>query len=376
MRTDDVASRATPRADHDPDPSGPVRSGEPVERRRSWLPLLLPVLVVSLLLLAGVTVTLPYYTVGPGEVVAVTGRIRVPDERGFPPRGELLLTSVLLRSATALEALSGWIDDDVDVVPAPQVLGAPATPETRQEFSRQGRQSMGRSQEVAVVVALRRLGIAVPTKGAGALVTEVAPGSAAEGRLAPGELITGVGGRPVGAAEELVEVVQAHRPGDVLVLEVVGTDDTIRTEDIVPTQRPGTEGPSLGVLVRTEDERFDLPFPVDIDAGEVGGSSGGLALSLGVLDWLTPGELTGGHRVAATGTIALDGRVGEVGGTGQKAAAARAAGAEYFLVPPGGVPDAVAHAGAKLRVLEVTTLEEAIAALRSIGGEVPPPAPE
>lgn len=333
-------------------------------------------LVVSLLLLAAVTITLPYFTVGPGEVVVVTGHIRVPDDRGFPPRGELLLTSVLLRSPTALEALSGWVDDDVDVVPAPQVLGAPATPETRQEFSRQGRQSMGRSQEVAVVVALRRLGFAVPTKGAGALVIEVVPGSAAEGRLAPGELITGVGGRPVGAAEELVEAVQVHRPGDVLLLEVVGTDDTTRTEEIAPTRRPGSPGASLGVSLRTEGERFDLPFPVDIDAGEVGGSSGGLALALGVLDWLRPGELTGGHRVAVTGTIALDGRVGEVGGTGQKAAAARAAGAEYFLVPPGGVPDAVAHAGAKLRVLEVSTLEEAIAALGSIGGDLTSLTPE
>ena len=53
-----------------------------------------------------------------------------------------------------------------------------------------------------------------------------------------------------------------------------------------------------------------------------------------MLDVLTPGELTGGHRVAVTGTMDLDGTVGPVGGGAQKAITVRDSGYEVFLVPP------------------------------------------
>ena len=54
---------------------------------------------------------------------------------------------------------------------------------------------------------------------------------------------------------------------------------------------------------------------------------------MSILDTLTPGDLTGGKRVAVTGTISEDGSVGEIGGISQKATSAKAAGAELFIVP-------------------------------------------
>ena len=54
----------------------------------------------------------------------------------------------------------------------------------------------------------------------------------------------------------------------------------------------------------------------------VSGPSGGLAFTLTIIDELTPGNLTGGKKVAVTGTIDGDGTVGEVGGVPQKAVAA------------------------------------------------------
>ena len=50
-------------------------------------------------------------------------------------------------------------------------------------------------------------------------------------------------------------------------------------------------------------------FPVDvrIDTSDIGGPSAGLAMTLSILDELTPGNLTGGKLVAVTGEIAPDG---------------------------------------------------------------------
>src|SRR5207249_3909047 len=120
------------------------------------------------------------------------------------------------------------------------------------------------------------------------------------------------------------------------------------------------------------------PYTVSIDSGAVGGPSAGLAFTLELIDSLTPGELTGGRKVAVTGTIESDGTVGPVGGVMQKTAAVRSAGAKYFLVPPDEFDAAKAHAGHNLQVIKVETLEQALDALVSIGGDVtalgPPPA--
>ena len=72
--------------------------------------------------------------------------------------------------------------------------------------------------------------------------------------------------------------------------------------------------------------RFTFPVKVNVDTTDIGGPSAGLAMTLAIFDDLTPGNLTGGARVAVTGTIDADGNVGEIGGIEQKAVAARAAG--------------------------------------------------
>jgi PDZ domain-containing protein len=87
-----------------------------------------------------------------------------------------------------------------------------------------------------------------------------------------------------------------------------------------------------------------------------------------VIDLLTPGELTGGEVVATTGTIELDGSVGEVGGVAQKTIAVKNAGATLFLVPSGELEEARRFAGDDLRVETADTLEQALAALARLGG--------
>ncbi|HEX2503608.1 MAG TPA: hypothetical protein VHK00_06670, partial [Miltoncostaeaceae bacterium] len=60
---------------------------------------------------------------------------------------------------------------------------------------------------------------------------------------------------------------------------------------------------------------------------------------------------------------------GPVGGTGQKAAAVRAHGYDVFLVPSADYEAAQQHAG-DVDVIAVNTLDEALAALADLGGNV------
>ncbi len=346
-------------------PGPPVPAEQPPARPR-WRRWPVVVLVLLLLLVAASSISLPYYAVAPGSARQVNDLIRVPKDRAFPPRGEILMATVSLRRARAVEAVAGWLDSDTDVVPQEQILGS--TP--REQYSRQNRELMDDSKQTATVVALRHLGYPVTEHGTGALVSGVERGSPADGRLAPGEAIVSVDGQPTPLASQAVNAIRARKPGETARLEVMAPTGAVRVEQVVLGPNPHREGGFLGVLVRTRDQRFDFPFDVKIESGDVGGPSAGLAYTLGVLDSVTAGELTGGKKVAATGTMELDGKVGNVGGVAQKTAAVRAAGAQYFLVPADEFGEATSHAGNELKVVKVSSLAEAIAALAGLGGDV------
>jgi PDZ domain-containing protein len=121
-----------------------------------------------------------------------------------------------------------------------------------------------------------------------------------------------------------------------------------------------------GYPVDTDGTKVKLPFPVEINHQKTdGGPSAGLMFTLGVYDKLTSHDLTGGRKIAGTGTINLDGKVGSVGGIPQKVVAAERAGAQYFLSPSGNYQVALTYAK-RMQVVKVNTAQEAIDFLNSL----------
>jgi Lon-like protease len=118
----------------------------------------------------------------------------------------------------------------------------------------------------------------------------------------------------------------------------------------------------------TPDQAADikLPLNVEIDAGNVGGPSAGLAFTLEVLAELGH-DPTRGYKVAATGQIDLNGTVGAIGGVKQKTFGVRDAGADVFLVPAdqGNAATAKRYAG-NLRIIPVTSFGQALRALAKL----------
>ncbi|MFJ9852585.1 S16 family serine protease [Streptomyces sp. NPDC101150] len=136
---------------------------------------------------------------------------------------------------------------------------------------------------------------------------------------------------------------------------------------------------ALGFLKKDPD-RVKVKLKLD----DVGGPSAGLLFALGIVDKLDGdggggsgsrdggGDLTGGRKIAGTGTIDADGAVGAVGGVALKAQAARRDGASVFLVPKAEC-ESLRDAPDGLRLIPVTTLKGAVHALRELdnGGPVP-----
>ncbi|MDQ1444159.1 MAG: Lon-like protease [Acidimicrobiaceae bacterium] len=344
---------------------GPLAWDEPEPQpSRRWLAAVIAATLAVGLLVASVTVQLPYYALAPGSAKQVNDLINA-DSPIYTPKGRVLMATVSLRRAQPIDVIEGWFDDDIEIVKEEQIVGR--TPP--KQYHQLNLQAMDESKRTAIVVALRKLGHDVPAHGQGSLITNVIPGRGfpAEGHLQQGDVITEVDGQPVQFVEDAVRLLHQHKPGDAVRLQVTGVDGASRIEQLVMARNDdGTA--VLGIELQTFKLDYDVPFKVDIDSADIGGPSAGLAFTLGVLDELTPGELTGGKVVAATGTIGIDGAVGDVGGVPQKTAAVIDAGAKVFLVPPGEYEQARKRAGKRLQVIKVATLDEALAVLGRLGG--------
>jgi PDZ domain-containing protein len=112
---------------------------------------------------------------------------------------------------------------------------------------------------------------------------------------------------------------------------------------------------------------YEFPIDVEIQLNNVGGPSAGMMFSLGIIDKLTPGAITGGESIAGTGTIDSSGVVGGIGGIRQKMYGARDAGASWMLAPASNCNEVVGHIPDGLRVIPVETLDEARGVVEQIG---------
>lgn len=325
-------------------------------------------------------VRLPYFAFSPGSLRPTSELVRIEGPVTYDPEGEVLLTTVSVsnRRLTVAQAFFGWLDPTVTVVPEEQVLGPQG--HDREATRQFNLQLMDTSKQVATFVALDRLGYEVSLAGTGAQVIEITPGSAAEEVLEPGDTIVGIDGEEVALASDLGAAIDAVAPGEAVVLDVqpFGSDETEERSVVLGEREDDPDAAFLGVLMQTRDGSFVFPFDVEFATGQVGGPSAGLSFTLVLLDLLTPGELTGGRVVAATGTIDVEGTVGPIGGIEQKAAAARRDGIDVFLVPADTAPNeldaARRQAGDEVEIILVEDLDDALEALQDLGGDPLPAA--
>lgn len=302
----------------------------------------------------------------PGTALTTSDRIEADGIEVYESDGEILVLTVSIDSElTVVDWIRSSVDDAIELRSRESVFGERSNQEQR-EFNRY---LMSSAKDTATIVALQHLGVHV-ADFTGVLFVEAVSGGPADGLLHGTDVILEIDGLPVTTVESLRAVLADLDPGTTATITVENSEtQEWRQVELTLGTHPDSGGAYIGVSGVTERvERSPLPFEIDISSGNVGGPSAGLAFTLLVLDVLTPGELTGGKRVAVTGSIRLDGSVGDVGGVAQKSVAARQAGAEIILVPAALVDEARSVAG-DVPVVGVEDLEDALEALAAQGGD-------
>jgi PDZ domain-containing protein len=332
---------------------------------RSVLTLLVAGAGVLAALIVAVFAPVPYVALTPGPTLNTLGSsagqplIQVSGHPTYPVKGHLNMVTVSFLGGPGtgfniIAALRAWLSPQDAVVPQEEIF----TPgQSQQQVAKQDTAEMVNSQESATAAALCQLNIGFKTIDT---VQSTVPGMPAVGLLRKGDIITAVNRTRVTCRRDAAALIRAAKPKTPVLLTVGRGGQTLRIR-VVTADVSGRA--VVGVQAA---ESFVFPFTVKIKIGDIGGPSAGLMFALGIIDKITPNNLTGGRFIAGTGEIEADGTVDPIGGIQQKMVGARAAGATVFLTPAANCPDAAHAVPAGLRLIKVSTLAGAVSALQAL----------
>jgi Lon-like protease len=350
--------------------------GRPLPLSHRLLTLIIAGAVVLIGLVVAFTTSVPYVALMPGPTLNTLGEpygqplIQISGRRTYPTDGNLNMVTVSYSGGPGsgfniFDAISAWLTPDDAVVPESEIF----TPgQSQQQVVQQDTQEMVGSQEDAAAAALCYLNIPYKTIDK---IQATHKGDPAYGVLQAGDIITAVDGTPVSCDHSVVTMIQDRKPGAPVTLTI---DRNGATRNVTLKTKNVNGIPTIGVYIYPPSYVF--PFHIKISIQDIGGPSAGMMFALGIIDKLTRDDLTGGRFIAGTGEIeptAGGGAVEPIGGIQQKMAGARAAGATIFLTPAANCVNTVGAVPSGLRLVKVTTLAGAVAALQDIKAGLPAP---
>jgi PDZ domain-containing protein len=328
-------------------------------------------LVIVIAIAVCFSINLPYFALVPGQAQAVGPLLSVPAGQKHAINGQLLLTDVGVADVTVGNWLYYKLNSDAVLYKKSDFIESGTT---EQQYDDQGTVEMDESQLTAAAVSLRQLGYDVPYHDAGVLVWATEQGTQAYTALQVGNVITAVDSDPTPNVNALQNAMKGRQPGQTVTLKVGSVDQPQKDHDVTlklasTKTSTGAIEPVIGIQVFTQPG-WGYPFHVAVSLNNIGGPSAGLAFTLGLIDTLSGGNLTGGRTVAATGTICADGGVGQVGGVAQKTVAVENAHASVFFVPEAEVGMAKSKGNGSLRIFGVSSLSQVLKDLEGLGGKL------
>ncbi len=326
-------------------------------------------MLLLVLWVAALLMPVPYAELSPGPtyntlgqqqgkpLIAISGRPTY-DHQGSG-RLNMVTVSVTSQDArlNALGVLTDWLSDSAQVLPKDAVYPPGKTPS---QVDQENAEQMSSSQDNAAVAAAKQLGIPVTDTVVVSSVTKDAP---ALGKLHAGDTIVAVDGTPVSGAEQVRTLVSRHHPGEMAMFTVRRDGKELQVA-VVTGKAP--DDPNRAFVGIQPGAGHQYPFTVNFSLRDVGGPSAGMMFALGIIDKLSSQDITGGAFIAGTGTIDDQGRVGPIGGVQMKVIGARRDGATVFLTPRDNCAAAVANAPKGIKLIQVSTLKDAVDALTTL----------
>lgn len=312
-------------------------------------------------LLAVCLYPLPFYIYTGGGLISVDKRIEIEEKQEIKGSFHLCYVSELratLPSYILAKILPSW---DLSPIEDSKL----AENETEEDIFKRDRLFLSTGNTNAISLAYEKAGRSFEITGTKNYILYIDEN--AKTTLKIGDDIRKINGKEINNLEEISEVISSSNVGDELVFSVIRNG---KVTEATGTVYELNGNHLLGIMIQTGfDYKTDPKIELHFSDNEAG-SSGGLLLTLSIYNQLTKEDITKGLKIAGTGTIEMDGTVGEIGGVKYKLAGAVKEKADVFLVPKGenyeeAINEKEKH-HYKIEIIGVETFDEALKSLENL----------
>ena len=291
-------------------------------------------------------IKLPYTIEGVGGLTDLNKRIIIEDE--YKSKGSLNMTYVLDYKPNVITYLYGLINPNIDIIKEEPY---------DEDLKFMSLMQMNEAVDTAIMLAYSKANLNIDIKEEDVYVTYVIN---SDSELKIKDKILKIDGIDIHSKEDIKNIISNK---DNIVVTVIN-NNKIYERHVNLVESEGIK--YLGVLTSTKynyNLEKELTFKYD---KKESGPSGGLMLSLSIYNKLISEDLTKGLKIAGTGTIDILGNVGSIGGVKYKVKAAIKAKADIFFVPKDNYEEACIYGNNKLKIVKVSTFDDAINYLKSL----------
>jgi PDZ domain-containing protein len=175
-----------------------------------------------------------------------------------------------------------------------------------------------------------------------------------------GDIILSVDDKDISSLSEIQEYINSLNENDKVTFKVMRDDKEVNCNAVIYKLEDSLK---VGVYIASKYEYETNPSIEIKTKNSESGSSGGLMTALAIYNSLTEDDITKGRNIVGTGTIDIDGNVGEIGGVKYKLLGAEKNKADIFLCPKENYEEALKvkeENNLSLELVSVSTLQEAI----------------
>lgn len=304
-------------------------------------------IIFMIILITVVNIELPYYIEAPGGTINLTKRI---DKNYKKENGSLNMLYVTEYKGNIVTVLLSKIIKSWDLF---EISNQQVSNEDAHDIYVRNKVMLDNSINNATYVAYNYAGKNLTIKE----IQNIVIATTKDNGLKIGDIILSIDNYDVENNKTIKEYLSSLNPGDKVNLKIKRND---KEETISITI---DEDKLIGIMLIT-NYIYETPDDLNINfrSGE-GGSSGGLVLALGIYSEITDTDILKGRNIAGTGTIDIDGTVGEIDGIKYKIAGAVRNKMDVVLVSPYNYEEAkqvVKENNYNIEIVCVKTFEEAI----------------
>lgn len=302
---------------------------------------------------------LPFVIYRPGGTIDLQTRIKI--EAGHKSEGSLSMSYVSMMKGNIPFVLLSFVLPNWDLVKATNIT---MEDESIDESIVRDHLSLEEGIDNAVISAYRLANKKVEIKNIYPVVAYIT--KEAQTDLKVGDRIVLINENKFTELKDLQNYINSLTKEDLVEFKVLREDKeltcTAKVYEIENTLKVGIS------ILNKYDYEVDPAIKIETKESE-SGSSGGLMTALAIYNALTKEDITKGKNIVGTGTISINGEVGEIGGIKYKLLGAEKNHADLFLCPYENYEEAKEikeKKKLKLTILPVSSLKEAIEGLEKV----------